>query len=79
MPYGYGEIPKWLDKRVSEELYRDLMDIASIECDTFISFGGPQDHFERAVLSAVGKVLERVDAGEIKPKKKPTKLAKKKH
>jgi hypothetical protein len=53
--------PKNLDPRITEEFYNELMEIASIECETFLSFGGPQDRFERAVLSAAQKTLKLVD------------------
>jgi hypothetical protein len=55
-------MPKNLDPRITEEFYQDLMEIASMECETFMSFGSPQDRFERAVLSAARKTLELVDA-----------------
>jgi hypothetical protein len=61
--------PKTLDKRITDELYEKLMDIANEEADNFITFGSPSFHTERAVISAANRMLEAVDAGKIKPKK----------
>lgn len=49
--------PKGLDPRITDEIYEKLMDIVSEEVECFMSFGGPYDHMERAVLSAAKLVL----------------------
>jgi len=53
--------PESLDKRIDDELYEKLMDIAVEESDAFINFGGPGFHFERAVLSAAKRTLDAID------------------
>lgn len=53
--------PKWADKRISDELFEKLMEIANMEAETFLSFGGLFDHFERAVLTAASKVLDETE------------------
>jgi hypothetical protein len=68
--------PESLDKRIDDELYEKLMDIAMEESDAFISFGSPSFHFERAVLSAAKRTLDAIDRKASKkpsPSKNPSK------
>ena len=53
--------PANLDKRIDDELYEKLMDIALTESDAFIAFGSPSFHFERAVISAATRTLDAID------------------
>jgi hypothetical protein len=62
--------PENLDKRIDDQLFEKLMDIAASESDGFMEFGGPGLHFERAVLSAAKRTLDAIDAKAAKRKRR---------
>jgi hypothetical protein len=62
--------PENLDKRIDDELFEKLMDIAMEESDAFINFGMPSFHFERAVLAAAKRTLEAMDRKASKKRRK---------
>ena len=46
------KLPKHLEGKISDELYEKLVDIARVESDNALTFGGFYEHFEKAVCSA---------------------------
>jgi hypothetical protein len=61
--------PEHLDKRISDETFEKIMDIAHSESESFLSFGGLWDHFERAVQDAANAVVRAEDEAKAKKKR----------